>query len=143
MDIFEDDSEEMMLRLVEMVDLEKTMDPTEEDQNCTHNSGEAHLSDDDLDKFFEKGRGCKKGKDNKPCCTLFKKEDYLIPFIQVASDFIHTHTHTHRLYYLPRTSNIDEHCTSASSSERQFVMALGCISSICIRKIHLNITAYN
>ena len=76
MDIFEDDSEEMMLRLVEMVDLEKTMDPTEEDQNCTHNSGEAHLSDDDLDKFFENGRDCKKGKDNKPCCTLFKKEDY-------------------------------------------------------------------
>ena len=82
MDIFEDDSEEMMLRLVEVVDLdertdlEKTMDPTEEDQNCTHNSAEAHLSDDDLDKFFEKGCGCKKGKDNKPCYTLFKKEDY-------------------------------------------------------------------
>ena len=66
MDIFEDDSEEMMLRLVEMVnleertDLEKTVDPTEEDQNCTHNSGEADLSDDDLDKIFEKGCGCKK-----------------------------------------------------------------------------------
>ena len=57
-DIFEDDSEEMMLRLVEMVDLEertdleKTVDPTEEDQNCTHNSGEADLSDDNLDKKF-------------------------------------------------------------------------------------------
>ena len=72
----------MMLRLVEMVnleertDLEKTVDPTEEDQNCTHNSGEADLSDDDLDKFFEKGCGCKKRKDNKLCCTLFNKEDY-------------------------------------------------------------------
>ena len=58
--IFEDDSEEMMLRLVEMVDLEertdleKTVDPTEEDQNCTHNSEEADLSDDDLDKFLRK-----------------------------------------------------------------------------------------
>ena len=56
MDIFEDDSEEMMLRLVEMVDLEertdleKTVDPTEEDQNCTHNLDEADLSDDDQDK---------------------------------------------------------------------------------------------
>ena len=82
MDIFEDDSEEMMLRLVEVVDLdertdlEKTMDPTEEDQNCTHNLGEADLSNDDLDKLFENGCGCKKEKDNKPCCTLFKKEDY-------------------------------------------------------------------
>ena len=82
MDIFEDDSEEMMLRLVEMVnleertDLEKTVDPTEEDQNCTHYSGEADLSDDDLDKKFEKGCGCKKRKDNKLCCTLFNKEDY-------------------------------------------------------------------
>ena len=82
MDIFEDDSEEMMLRLMEMVDLdertdlEKTMDSTEEDQNCTHNSDEADLSDDDLDNFFEKGCGCKKRKDNKQCCTLFKKEDY-------------------------------------------------------------------
>ena len=79
MDIFEDDSEEMMLRLVEMVDLEermdleKTVDPTEEDQNCTHNSGKADLSDDDLDNFFEKGYGCKKRKDNKLCCTLLKK----------------------------------------------------------------------
>ena len=36
------------------------MDPTEEDQNCTHNSGEADLSDDDLDKLFEKRCGCKK-----------------------------------------------------------------------------------
>ena len=58
MDVFEDDSEEMMLRLVEVVDLdertdlEKTMDPTEEDQNCTHNLGEADLSNDDLDKFI-------------------------------------------------------------------------------------------
>ena len=73
---------EMMLWLVEMVDLEertdleKTVDPTEEDQNCTHNAGEADLSDDDLDKFFEKGCCCKKRKDNKLCCTLFKKEDY-------------------------------------------------------------------
>ena len=72
----------MVLRLVEVVDLdertdlEKTVDPTEEDQNCTHNSGEADLSDDDLDNFFEKGCGCKKRKDNKLCCTLLKKEDY-------------------------------------------------------------------
>ena len=58
MDIFEDDSEQMMLQLAEMVDLkertdlEKTVDPTEEDQNCTHNSGEADLSDGDLDKMW-------------------------------------------------------------------------------------------
>ena len=58
MDIFEDDSEEIMLQLAEMVDLkertdlEKTVDPTEEDQNCTHNSGEADLSDGDLDKMW-------------------------------------------------------------------------------------------
>ena len=51
-----------MVNLEERMDLEKTVDPTEEDQNCTHNSGEADLSDDDLDKFFEKGCGCKKKK---------------------------------------------------------------------------------
>ena len=40
--------------LEERADLEKTMDPTEEDQNCTHNSGEPDLSDDDLDNFLRK-----------------------------------------------------------------------------------------
>ena len=55
---------------------EKTTDPTEGDQNCTHNSGKADLSDDDLDKCFEKRCSCKKGKDNKTSSTLFKREDY-------------------------------------------------------------------
>ena len=107
MDIFEDDSEEMVLRLVEMVDLEertdleKTVDPTE-DQNCTHNSGEADLSDDDLDKFFEKDVVVRKEKIIS--CAVHYSKQRITKITEMTAESLHVQNSIWS--FLPRLKHI-------------------------------------